>query len=146
MIKITRPVKVIMILTENSRDQLTSEFNDTLYQVKMELEQLHFQGKKLLADAQKKGSEALKIVKERLHHEEQLRREKMEQIQLKLEQLKSLPLESEILQGTVESEVAVKIGDNWDSIMKETEIVIRDGVVAEIRTSNAKERREPANE
>lgn len=133
MITIRRPVTVKVILTENSRQKLHDEFAGSINRIKMELEQLHFQGKKLFADAQKRGPEALKIVKDRLQKEEQLRREKIEQLQSQIDQLALIPLGSELVQGTVESDVAIRVGDNWDLLMKETEIVIRDGIVVEIR-------------
>ncbi|MBO8171055.1 MAG: YlqD family protein [Bacillaceae bacterium] len=133
MIKIIRPVTVKMILTEKSREELKDEFQDSIHRLKMELEQLHFQKKKLLSDALKKGNEARKIVEERIEKEEQMRKQKIEQIELQLQQVDRLPLGSEIVKGTVESSVTVREGDNWDDIMARTEIVIRDGIVESIR-------------
>lgn len=133
MITIKRPIKVKMILTEQSRDKLIQEFEESLKRLNIEIEQLQFQGKKLLADAQKRGPEALKMVRERLQKEERSRKEKINEISFQMDQLRCLPLGTEIFHSTVESEAQISVGDCWDRVMKGTEIVLKDGIVYEIR-------------
>ncbi|GAB7388115.1 YlqD family protein [Bacillaceae bacterium] len=131
--KIRRPVTVKLILTEATREKLRAELGEAIRQVQLELEQLQFQAKKLLAEAQKKGPEAFRIVKERLEREEKMRMEKKEQLAFKRKQVEALPLGSEIFHGTVESEVEIRVGDSWEDLMKGTEIILKDGYIYEIR-------------
>jgi ribose 1,5-bisphosphokinase PhnN len=133
MITVKRQVKVKMILTEASRRQLEQEFNTLKNRYSLELEQLQFQAKKLLAEAQRRGHEALEVVQQRLIREENTRRDKMGQLDFQLEQLQNLPEGSEVLYTTVDSYVEIRPGDDWESLMNDTEIILEDGIVKEIR-------------
>ncbi|RKD24179.1 hypothetical protein BEP19_07165 [Ammoniphilus oxalaticus] len=131
--KIKRPVVVKMILTDQLRTRLKGEYEQTIKQVQIELEQLQFRSKKLLQDSAKQGPEAYRIVQERLQKEEQGRRDKLKRAYDLQNQLDLLPDGREIVHSQVESEVEVKIGDDWDKLINQTEIIIKDGIVVEIR-------------
>ncbi|MBO8162402.1 MAG: YlqD family protein [Brevibacillus sp.] len=133
MITILRPVQVKMIITETSRKLLLSEYRQKMKQLQSELQQWQFQGRKLLAEAQKKPGDAYKLAVERVAREERVRREKLEMLHFQIKQVENLPLGSEIAYTTVESSVQVKVGDVWDEVMGGTEIILKDGVIAEIR-------------
>lgn len=137
MITIRRPVSVKMIVTEQSKAKIDADYRSSIRRIKLEMEQLQFQGKKLIAEAQKKGNDAVKIVQDRIGQEFRTRREKLEWLHLQLEQLNGLPIGSEIAHGTVDSECTVQVGDNWEQLMQKTEIVIKDSIVVEIRQSEA---------
>ncbi|WP_047151625.1 YlqD family protein [Aneurinibacillus tyrosinisolvens] len=141
MLTVKRQVKVFMIMTENTRAKMQDEFLVMKQRYELELEQLSFQSKKLFLEAQRKGREALEIVQQRIHKEQSARQEKLEQISFQLEQIASLPSGSEIHYSTVESYVEIKIGDDWDKLMSETEIVLLDGIVHEIREGGKRDGR-----
>ncbi|GAA0349850.1 YlqD family protein [Bacillus horti] len=136
--KIKRPVHIKVILTESSKKELETEYAEKLSQNKIELEQLRFQGKKLLHDAGKKGAEFVRSVQERLQQEEKKKQEYIEQVLFQIEQLELLPIGTEILHSTIEGDVDVRVGDSWDHLMNQTEIIIKDGVVHEIREGRDK--------
>lgn len=131
--KIKRPVHIKVILTESSKKDLELEYAEKLNQQKIELEQLRFQGKKLLHEAGKKGTEYVRSMQDKLHQEEKRKQELMEQTLFQIEQLELLPIGTEILHSTIEGEVDIHIGDSWDHLMNQTEIIIKDGIVHEIR-------------
>lgn len=131
--KVKRPVHVKVVLTEGSKNELSVEYEERLSQCQLELEQLRFQAKKLLHDTGKKSPDQLRYLQERLRVEEKKKIEQVEQTQFQLEQLELLPIGTEILHSTVESEVEVKKGDVWEDLMKSCEIIIKDGIVHEIR-------------
>ncbi|WP_126426271.1 YlqD family protein [Brevibacillus marinus] len=133
MITIHRPVQVRMIITEASRKRLLSEYRQRETELLKELEQWRFQGKKLLAEAQKKSGEAYRLAVERVNREERLRKEKLEMLRFQIKQTENLPEGREIPYTTVESSVEIKVGDVWDEVMSATEIILKDGVIAEIR-------------
>lgn len=133
MITVKIPIKVKMILTEDSRKKLEEEFSTRKKRYEVELEQLHFQSKKLLMEAQRRGMEAQEIVQQRMNKEESSRRKKITDLDFQIQQLSQVPNGSEVLYTTVESEVEVKIGDEWDKIMNQVEIILLDGVIHEIR-------------
>ncbi|HEY8342937.1 MAG TPA: YlqD family protein [Calditerricola sp.] len=131
--RIRRPVQVKLILTESTRNRFLEEIEEQVKRLRMELEQLQFQGKKLLSDAQRRGPAAVEMVRERLAREERARRERIEALKAQAEQLRALPEGSEVLYTTVESDVEIRVGDDWNDLMNGAEIVIKDGVVVAIR-------------
>jgi hypothetical protein len=133
MITIRRPVVVKLVLTEQTKEKLRQEYKDAIRRLKLEMEQLQFQGKKLMTEAQKKGNEAVKLVQDRIGKEHRQRREKVEVLEQQLQQLDELEIGSEIHHGTVESECTVRVGDHWDECMTGTEIIIKDSIIVEIR-------------
>jgi len=131
--RIRRPVQVKLILTEPTRNRFLGELEEQVKRLRMELEQLQFQGKKLLSDAQRRGPAAVEVVRERLAREERARRERIEALKAQAEQLRALPEGSEVLYTTVESDVEIRVGDDWNALMHGAEIVLKDGVVVAIR-------------
>lgn len=131
--KIVRPVQVKVILTEGSKNELEIEYKDRLAQLKIEMEQLRFQGKKILHEAGKKGTDQIRILQEKIRNEEKKKHDQIEQNEFQIEQLELLPIGTEILHSTIESEVTIQIGDAWDDLMKKAEIIIKDGIIHEIR-------------
>ncbi|HZH63097.1 MAG TPA: YlqD family protein, partial [Metabacillus sp.] len=61
------------------------------------------------------------------------RREKIKLVEFQLEQVHTLPIGSEIKEKEVDAIVDISVGDNWDELMKEKTIVIKDGIVDQIR-------------
>ncbi|HBI02579.1 MAG TPA: hypothetical protein DDY49_00935 [Paenibacillaceae bacterium] len=139
MITVKRPIKVKMILTEDSRKQLEEEFSSRKKRYELELEQLQFQGKKLLLEAQRRGMEAQEVVQQRMFKEESSRRKKISDLDFQIQQLSVIPDGSEVLYTTVESEIEVKVGDNWDHVINQAEIILLDGVIHEIRGVDRKQ-------
>lgn len=133
MLIIQRPIKVKVLLTEASREKLLQNYQEQMNQILKELKQWQFQGKKLLSDAQKKSNEAFQLAKERISREERNRKEKVEILQFQMKQVENLPEGSEIDYTTVESRIEIKEGDSWDDIMAGTEIILKDGIIHEIR-------------
>lgn len=131
--KIRIPIPVKVIVTSGMKGKLLNDIEQSIGKIKIELEQLQFQQKKLLFDAQKKGSEAIRIVHERIDQENKKRTEKLDILISQLEHIEKLQEGDIILQETVESEVDINIGDKWDLIFKSKEIIIKDGIVIDIR-------------
>lgn len=133
MIRIKIPVTVKLIVTDETRGRLLRQCEQSIRQLEVELEQLSFERRKLLHRAEKQGREAVQQAEERLQQEVSERQSKLENLKLQHEQIKQLKAGSEIVQSQVESEVTVEVGDNWEELMKEAEIVLKDGIVHEIR-------------
>ncbi|WCN39067.1 YlqD family protein [Aneurinibacillus uraniidurans] len=133
MLTIKREIKVLMVLTEAARQKLNAELYSLQKRYELELEQLDFQAKKLLYEAQRKGRDAIAIVERRLSQEKTAREEKLAEIAVRLEHIASLADGSEIPYTTVQSDVEIRVGDCFDELMNGAEIVLVDGIVAEIR-------------
>jgi hypothetical protein len=137
--KIKRPILLKMILTPILRTKLEDEYKSVIRTYEHELEQLDFQSRKLLHDSSKKGSDAHKIIHDRLKHEEKLRKEKIAQHHQLLNQLAKIPEGNEIVHSELEGEVEVKVGERWDKLINKLEIVVKDDMIIEIRDGVEKE-------
>ena len=131
--KVLVPVVVKMIITDKSRAKIIDEFKASIQQLKLELEQLQFQHKKLLNAAQKKGGEAVKLVQEKISVEKLKREEKIDKLFVQLDQLDKLEAGKEILHSTLETEVEINVNDPWDDLNHLKEIIVKDGIIIEIR-------------
>ncbi|UCZ51747.1 YlqD family protein [Bacillus shivajii] len=130
--EIIKKVVVKQILTDGSKKRLTEQFLSKQYQLNKEIQQLEF----VLHKKQKEHKNNPKYqasLKESFNREVAKRKERLRQIELKLGQLESLDLGAEVREGVIQMIEQVEEGDNWEEIMKGTEIVIKDGVVHELR-------------
>ncbi|HJV44116.1 MAG TPA: YlqD family protein [Bacillota bacterium] len=133
MLKVKRPVTILLVLTPTLQTKMQQEYQGYIRRYELEIEQLQFQSKKLLQEAAKRGIEAQRLVQERLGKEEKLRREKVIQYKEMLAQLERLPIGSEIEHSSLETEVEVEVGDHWDKLIGKYEIVVKDGIIIEVR-------------
>ncbi|MGG1661458.1 YlqD family protein [Brevibacillus sp. NRS-1366] len=133
MLTIFRSVQVKIIMTEASRAVLVAQYRNQLQQRNEEWEQWQFQAKKILADARKKSADTYALAQEKIAREERLRKEKIENLTLQLDQVENLPVGSELDYQTIQSPVTIQVGDIWDEKMAGTEIMLKDGRVHEIR-------------
>lgn len=96
--------------------------------LEQECQQLLFEKKKL----QNKPGVSKQDVTRRFQNEITKRREKMDLIDFKIEQMEMLELGVEIVEDEVEALVEVTKGMNWEEIMSEQSIVIKDGIIVRI--------------
>ncbi|NHM29770.1 YlqD family protein [Neobacillus terrae] len=127
--KILQTVVVKQILTEKSRQNLLEQYHSRILQLKKEIEQLRFEWKKL----EKSKKFQPESIKKHFEKEMNLRQEKERLLEFQISQLHMLPLESELKEKEVQALVEVNIGDAWDTIESGKTIIIRDGIVEDIR-------------
>lgn len=122
---ILHQVTVKQILTESSKQTLIDQFTNKKELLEQESDQLYFEYKKVEKTSKQLAAQFLKEIDKR--------REKMLVVEFQLKQVHTLPIGSELKEKEVKSIVEVNIGDNWDELMKEKTIVIKDGIVDQIR-------------
>lgn len=126
------PVHVKSILTEQLRNQLRAEMNEALKNVELELQQLEFQGKRMVAEQSKANPDELPNLYAYLDQERFKRVEFQKETQARQERLEKLELGSEITQGNLDRTVTVKIGDDLNKLMG-SEILLEDGKIVAFR-------------
>ncbi|MGJ9381386.1 hypothetical protein CR203_02740 [Salipaludibacillus neizhouensis] len=129
--EIIKKVVVKQILTDSSRTRLKEQFLARQYQLSKEMKQLEFVLHKKMKE--NKSASYQTSLKESFNKEVAKRQGQLRQLELKLGQLDELDLGSELREGTIQMIEQVEEGDNWEEIMKGTEIVIKDGVVHQLR-------------
>ena len=140
-ISLIRQIAVRAIVTENFKAQVNNEIMRNIQQIDAELQQLEFKGKRAVADIEKRAggmvSSDARVQIETIRS--QVEAEKMRLLQLKEEMqgqnqaLSELPVGSVVTQFTVENPVEVRIGENIFQRLEGGEILVKDGVIQEIR-------------
>lgn len=122
-------VVVKQILTETSKQKLLEKYFAGKLQMQKEYQQLQFELKKL--EKTKKFQPS--VLKQHFEKELRKREEKEKLFEFQIEQLHMLPLGSEIKEKEVQALVEVNVGDVWEERTKPSTIIIKDGIIAEIR-------------
>jgi seryl-tRNA synthetase len=139
-IQLMRQIAVRAIVTENFKGQVGNEINRNLQQIDAELQQIEFKGKRAIAEIEKRGglgSPDTRVQSEGIR--QQVEQEKARLTQLKEEMqgqfqaLNELPLGSVVTQFTVENPVEVRVGENIFQRLEGGEILVKDGIIQEIR-------------
>lgn len=126
--KIIKNISIKQVITEKSKSKLHTNFHHQKMRLEQECQQLLFEQRKL----QNKVNVSKQEVGNRFQQEIKNRKEKMNQLDFKLEQLDMLEIGSEITEKEVEALVEVEIGTHWDEFMKNKAIVVQDDVVIRI--------------
>ncbi len=127
--KILQTVVVKQVLTENSKQKLFETYSLRKQQLEKECDQLRFEMKKLEKSKKFQPVSLIKHFEKEIH----LRQEKTKLLDFQIEQLHILPLGSELKEKEVKAIIEIEEGDRWDDIQSGKTIIIKDGIVNEIR-------------
>ncbi|GIN57537.1 hypothetical protein J8TS2_18560 [Lederbergia ruris] len=127
--RILQKVNVKQVLTEQSKDQLLKKYEQNKQQLQKECDQLFFEMKKLERN-RKYPAGGLKT---QFDKEIDLRKERIKMIEFQIEQLEILPLGSELQDQEVSAMIEISVGDNWEEKVSGRTIVVKDGIITEIR-------------
>ena len=140
-IQLTRQIAVKTIVTENFKTQVSEEIARNLQQIETEMQQMEFRIKRAIADLEKRiGSAATAEDRSQVVNlRGQMETEKIRLNQLKEEMqgqskaLMELPIGSVVTQFTLESPIEVRAGENLFQKLEGGEILVKDGIIQEIR-------------
>lgn len=127
--KLLQTVVIKQVLTEQSKDNLFDKYHSKKLQLQKECDQLRFELKKLEKAKKYQPASLMK------HFEKEIesRHDKIKLADFQIEQLHILPLGSELKEREVQALVELNEGDSWEEFLTGKTIVIKDGLVAEIR-------------
>lgn len=133
-VELKRVVMVKAIVTEPFKQNLVKELERAVSNLDMQLNQMEIQGKNYLEDLKKKGlMQKAAAFKHQLDEERARQAASKSDLLMKIEEAKRLQIGSEFVQGPLEGPVQIAIGDNLYKKVGGAEIVVKDGVVQEIR-------------
>ncbi|MFH0887143.1 MAG: YlqD family protein [bacterium] len=133
-IELKRVVMVKAIVTEAFKQNLINELERAVKNIDTEMQRMEFQGKQYLEDLKKKGmGQQFNAFKGQLTNERARQAAAKNDLLSKIEQAKKLELNTEFVQGPIEGPVEVAIGDNLYKKVGAAEIIVKDGIVQEIR-------------
>ncbi|OGC11866.1 hypothetical protein A3K48_05190 [candidate division WOR-1 bacterium RIFOXYA12_FULL_52_29] len=133
-IELKRVVMVKAIVTEAFKQNLIKELERAIANLEGQLGQMENQSKNYLEDLKKKGlMQKAAAFKHQLDEERNRQAASKSDLMMKIEEAKRLQIGSEFVQGPLEGPVSVNIGDNLYKKVGGAEILVKDGIVQEIR-------------
>ncbi|MBU1617412.1 MAG: YlqD family protein [Candidatus Margulisbacteria bacterium] len=133
-IELKRVVMVKAIVTEAFKQNLIKELERAIANLDGQLGQMESQSKNYLEDLKKKGlMQKAAAFKHQLDEERNRQAASKSDLTMKIEEAKRLQIGSEFVQGPLEGPVSVGIGDNLYKKVGGAEILVKDGIVQEIR-------------
>ena len=127
-IKVAVPVNVKARLTEKLRERLVGELNKNIEQLDLELKQIDIERQRELSAHPEHGEQIVRFFGAEANKRQQQKEESLN----RKEYLKKLTIGAEILQGTLQHQIELKIGDNLRDIMS-VEIITEDDKIVAIR-------------
>lgn len=127
------PVTIKAKVTEDLKKQLAAEIQDAIKKADMELQQIEFHAKRMMAEQAKQDAQGLVALRQQIDAEKQKRLDFKNHMVEKLKETAQLEIGAEIVQGTLERIVEVSIGDDLNKVVN-TEILLQDGKVISFRS------------
>lgn len=133
-----RVINIKAVVTPLWKEEAQKQLQSQLNQLDSKLQQLEMQGQRMVGELQQQGGGNPAVAQQISTVEAQLNQDKSKLLQQKnqslqqLQQVQTLELNGEVVQGQVESFFRVAVGDNLIKKMQ-VEVLLRDGVVEEIR-------------
>ena len=133
-VELKRVVMVKAIVTEGFKQNLIKELERAVANVDAQGSQMTERAKAYLDNLKKKGlNQKAAAFKHQISEEKAKQAAAKSDLMMKIEDAKKLQLNSEFVQGPLEGPVDVNVGDNLYKKVGGAEILVKDGVIQEIR-------------
>ncbi len=130
-ITVVRPVVVKAIVTEAFKKQYLSEIEDTVRRLDGVVTQIDTQIRR--SELERQVTPQSRAIRQQLEVERSRQEAARMELAARMKEAEALELQSEFSQGTLESMVELNVGDNFFTRLARAEVVIKDGIVIEIR-------------
>lgn len=130
-ITVVRPVVVKAIVTEAFKQQYLSELEDTVRRLDTVIGQIDTQIRR--TELERQITPQARAIRQQLEVERSRQEAARMELAARIKEAEGLELQSEFSQGTIESMVELNIGDNFFTRLARAEVIIKDGIVIEIR-------------
>ena len=128
---VTRPVLIKAVVTESFKRLYVQDLEDAIKRADTILEQITTQIRR--SELERQVSAQSRAIRQQLEVEHARQEAAKAELQMRLREAEALQLSTEFTQGTVESLVEVSIGDNLFNKLGRAEILVKDGIILEIR-------------
>ncbi len=127
------PVTIKAKVTEELKKHLAADIQENIKKADLELQQIEFHAKRIMTEQARQDAQGLIAVRQQIDGEKQKRIDFKNHLLDKLKETAQLELGSEIVQGTLERIVEVRVGDELPKLMN-TEILLEDGKILAFRS------------
>lgn len=133
-LELKRVVMVKAVVTEAFKQNLVRELERAIANLDGQTGQIEERGKSYLEDLKKKGlMQKAAAFKHQMDEEKARQQAAKADLMMKIEEAKKLVINSEFVQGPLEGPVSVNVGDNLYKKVGGAEVVVKDGIIQEIR-------------
>jgi YlqD protein len=130
-ITVQRPVLIKAIVTEGFKRLYMSDLEDAIKRIDATVQQIDIQSRRF--DLERQVTPQSRALRQQLELERARQEATRAELQARLREAEELQLNSEFTQGTIEGTVEVSVGDNLFDKISRTEIIVKDGIILEIR-------------
>jgi len=133
-VTLKRTVTIKAIVTDDFKTYLKQELQQAIQDLDNKLNEVVAQGNKLVEQLQAQGQEdQIKVIQQQMELDKQQQTAAKADLEKKINDASLLALDSEFVQGTIDGFVSVKTGDNLYEKLGALEIVVKDGLIQDIR-------------
>ena len=141
MISLKMPVTIKAKLTEKLKAKILGDLEEGISRAELEVQQLNIQEKRVMQENQPEDAEnptpeeiqRLQSIQAHFGQERQKRLQYREEAMARKEETEKLVLGAEIVQGTLERQVDVHVGDDMRELMN-VEVLVEDDKIIAIRS------------
>jgi len=130
-ITVQRPVVIKAIVTDAFKRLYIADLEEAIKRVDVIVQQIDVQSRRF--ELERQVTPQTRNIRAQLEMERQRQEGTRIELQARLREAQDLQLNTEFLQGTIEGTVDVSVGDNLFDKISRTEIIVKDGIVLEIR-------------
>ncbi len=134
-ITVQRPVVIKTIVTESFKRLYTQDLEDAIKRVEAIAQQIDVQARRF--DLERQVNPQSRALRQQLELERARQDAARAELQARLREAEDLQLNEEFVQGTIEGTVEIAVGDNLFEKISRTELIVKDGIVLEIREAPA---------
>ncbi len=136
-ISLKMPVTIKARLTEKLREKMIKELDEGISRAQLEVQQIEIQAKRAIQENEVPEPtvtdiQRLNMIKQHFGEERQKRLDFIAESQQRREDAQKLVLGAEIVQGTLERQVEVHVGDDMRELMN-VEVLVEDDKIVAIR-------------
>lgn len=142
-ITVHRPVVIKAIVTEGFKRLYVADLEDAIKRVDAIMQQIDVQSRRV--DLERQVSPQTRALRQQLELERARQEATLVELRTRLREAQDLKLNDEFTQGTLEGTVEVSVGDNLFEKISRTEIIVKDGIILEIREAPVSSVADPAS-
>ncbi len=121
-----------VVITDDFKKRYAAQLKGLQSEVKVELEKIKTTEQQFLLKVNNMDYNYVMQVREQLEREKATRENTLKELEERMKEMDSMAIDSVFPQGTLDSFIDVKVGDNLEDKLGKAEIVIKDGVIQSI--------------
>jgi len=130
-ITVQRPIVIKTIVTESFKRLYIADLEDAIKRIEAVMQQIEVQARRF--DLERQVSPQSRVIRQQLEIERSRQDAARAELTARLREAQELRLNEEFTQGTIDGIAELSVGDNLFDKISRAEILVKDGIVMEIR-------------